>query len=187
MCAPQFFELFGDFVILRVSSPRFSIFASQPFRYVTIVGQPAENGMSMARFLGNRPSRPIGFDRRLCRASGFVFLLVRNLIVSRHSLRVRAIALGENSSLQVQISTVRAVPLGLPSKQHMTCGTTILTIRYVWRASPTPWCCTTFCCLLPSRRAHHCSTRRLPCHHLLEYDVALAHRMDPHLLRARCH
>ena len=49
-----------------------------------------------------------------------------NLTVSHHSLQVSAIALCPDSRLQMRISTVRAVPLGLPSIQHMSCGTIIL-------------------------------------------------------------
>ena len=68
--------------------------------------------------------------------------------MSLHRLRISATALGLDSSLRMQVSTVRAAPLGLLSIQHMASGKITLTVNYFWQAPTTRWCSTTQCNLL---------------------------------------
>ena len=80
-------------------------------------------------------ARNLGDRSHSAMIRGFVEQSVRG---PAHDLRVSAIALAQDPSLRMQISTDRAVPLGLASIQHMICGTNVLTIRSSLRGASQP-------------------------------------------------
>ena len=96
---------------------------------------------------------------------GFVYPVAWSTL-NTHGLRVSAVAPDEGSSLRMQISTVQAMPLRLPSVHHMTCGVIFLTIRCLWRAPPLLWAFTA------------------PCH-LPQKESALLLTMMPHMVLLR--
>ena len=105
--------------------------------------------------LGLRPLLHCGFVRPVAWST-----------MNTHGLRVSAVAPDEGSSLWMQISTVQAMPLGLPSVHHMTCGVIFLTMRRLWRAPPLLWAFTA------------------PCH-LPQKESALLLTMMPHMVLLR--
>ena len=92
---------------------------------------------------------------------GFVFPVGRNQMMSSHGLRASAIALDQDSSLRIRISTVRAIRLRLPPVQHMTCGMITLVITSFWRVPPTRWDFTAL--RRPPRKQYVLIMTRMPC------------------------
>ena len=94
-------------------------FVSQPFRDVTLSVKLRRNDRSSGRVVGGRLRRPIDCDQGLLLGNGSVPQLVRSIMMISHGLRVSAIAHAQGFSLWMQFSTVQAIPLKVPSIQHL--------------------------------------------------------------------
>ena len=94
-------------------------FVSQPSRDVTLSVKLRRNNRSSGRECGwqTPPTNRLGSGPSW--GNGSVPQLVRSIMMISHGLRVSAIADAQGFSLWMQFSTVRAIPLRVPSIPHL--------------------------------------------------------------------